>query len=45
MKLYCQYSYGANDLVKFVNENNIQKENIQEIIRVGENIYCVFYWE
>lgn len=41
-----KYHYFRNkeELVMFVNENKITKENIQSIVTVDVNKFVLFYW-
>lgn len=45
MKLKSRYFIDEYDLVRFVNENNIKKENIQGICSLDGYHYKLFYWE
>ena len=36
--------YSAKDLCNFVNEHQITKENIQDIVG-DSDVYVLFYWE
>lgn len=45
MKLCSKFFSFIYELVDYVNENDIQKENIQEIIRTNGNVYLILYWQ
>ena len=45
MKLQSRYFIDEYQLVCFVNENNIKKENIQGICSLDGYHYTLFYWE
>ena len=43
MKLEWQPFSNMSSLVNYVNENDIKRENIQEIIEIGHNV-ILLYW-
>lgn len=44
MVLKSKHCFTREELVRFVNDNNIKKENIQQIINVETSHYVIFYW-
>ena len=45
VKLKTKYFIDEYELKRFVNENNMRKENIQEICSLDGYHYMLFYWE
>lgn len=44
MKLKSQWFSHENDLIRFVTNNNILKENVQTITACSNYGYMLFYW-
>lgn len=42
-----RYCYGREELTNFINDNNIAKDDITQIVLAndGTNRFVVFYWE
>lgn len=45
MKLKWKYFIDAYDLIRFIKENNIKREDIQQICLKTNDSYELFYWE
>ena len=45
MALKSKHFFNREELTKFVNDNNITKENIQSINVIEDKHFVLFYWE
>ena len=44
MEMKSKHCFTREELVRFVNDNHIKQENIQQIINVENSHYVIFYW-
>jgi hypothetical protein len=44
MELKSKFCFNREEVTKFINDNNITKENIQNIVAVEDKHFIIFYW-